>query len=88
MKYQIIFDKKAQKQLEKVQKDKRVLHKVLEIIDTLEIDPYSPNHKFERLKGNLSGFCSNRIDQKNRLIYKVEDDQIIVLVVSILGHYE
>ena len=87
MKYQIIFDKKAQKQLEKVQKDKRVLHKVLEIIDTLEIDPYSPNHKFERLKGNLSGFCSKRIDQKNRLIYKVEDDQIIVLVVSILGHY-
>ena len=43
---------------------------------------------FERLKENYSGFCSKRIDKKNRLIYKVDDYKIIVLIVSVLGHYE
>jgi toxin YoeB len=88
MKYQIIFDKKAEKQMQKLKKDKKTLSKILEIIETLEMDPYSTTHKFERLKENYSGFCSKRIDKKNRLIYKVEDEKIIVLVVSVLGHYE
>lgn len=68
MKYQIIFNKKSQKQLKTFQKDKEVLAKVLQILGEIEQNPYSPNYKFERLKGNLSGFCSKRIDKKNRLV--------------------
>ena len=64
MGYQIIFDKKAQKQLEKVKKENQTLSKILKVIETLETDPYSTTHKFERQKGNYSGFCSKRIDKK------------------------
>lgn len=35
--------------------------------------------KPEPLAGSLSGFFSRRIDDKNRLIYKVEGDKIFIL---------
>jgi Txe/YoeB family toxin of toxin-antitoxin system len=86
--YQIILDKGAKKHIEKLNNNKKLLAKVVAIIDKLAIDPYSPAHKFERLKGNLSGYCSKRLDQKNRIIYQVIDQKIIVIVVSVLGHYD
>lgn len=35
--------------------------------------------KPEPLTGNLSGFFSRRIDVKNRLVYKTEEDSVIIL---------
>lgn len=40
----------------------------------------------EQLKGRLSGYYSRHIDKKNRLIYKIEKD--IILIYSCKGHYE
>jgi toxin YoeB len=88
MQYKINLDKKAQKQLEIIKKDKKLLAKVLEIFDEICKDPYSPTHKFERLRYNLSGFCSKRLDAKNRILYRVVEDEVIVLIISIWGHYE
>ena len=31
------------------------------------------------LSGDLSGYWSRRIDQEHRLVYTVEDDQLIVI---------
>lgn len=75
--YKIIFERKAEKQLNKIRTNKKLLAKILGMVDEILVDPYSPTHKFERLKGNLSGFCSKRIDKQNRLVYKVEDDKVI-----------
>lgn len=86
--FQVDLDKKAQKQLDKIKTNSRLLAKFLEIITDITQNPYSPKFKFERLKGNFSGYCSKRLDQKNRVIYKVVDQKVIVLVISILGHYE
>jgi len=41
------------------------------IIKTVEKDPYDPSQNFERLKGNLKGFCSRRINLDNRFCYEV-----------------
>ena len=41
--------------------------------------------KPEPLKNNLSGFWSRRIDDVNRLVYKIENEQI--LIVQCKGHY-
>jgi toxin YoeB len=86
--YTLQLDKAAQKQLDKLVKNKKLLTKILLILDEIVEDPYSKTHKFERLKHNLSGFCSKRIDQKNRIVYQVVDDQVLVFVVSEIGHYE
>lgn len=40
----------------------------------------------EQLKGKLSGYYSRHIDEKNRLIYKIEND--LILIYSCKGHYE
>ncbi len=41
--------------------------------------------KPEPLTGNLSGFYSRKIDDKNRLVYKVENNTVIVI--SCRYHY-
>jgi toxin YoeB len=85
--YQLQLEKKAQKDLLSLKKTKKLLLKALSILDELVIDPYSQTHKFERLRHEYSGFCSKRLDHKNRIIYRVIDDKVIVVVLSVVGHY-
>ena len=39
----------------------------------------------EALKGNLQGFFSRRIDEKNRLVYRIENGQL--QIAQCRGHY-
>lgn len=86
--FELEFSKRAQKELKKIQKDDRLLQKLFEIFRDLEKDPHSANFKMEKLKYNFQDHFSKRLDKKNRLIYQVLDDRIVVSVISILGHYE
>ena len=87
-KFVLILSKNAKKQIRTIEKDKKVLHKLFAIFSELEVNPYSTTHKFEHLRHNLSGYCSKRLDHKNRVVYSVQDDIVTVEIVSILGHYE
>lgn len=40
---------------------------------------YNGIGKPEALKGNLTGYWSRRIDDKNRIVYKIENKQIIII---------
>ncbi len=40
----------------------------------------------ERLKGDLSGFCSRRITQEHRLVYRIKNGRLEILACK--GHYE
>jgi len=42
--------------------------------------------KAEPLRGELSGFWSRRIDEKNRLIYRIQGD--VLKILSCKGHYD
>jgi toxin YoeB len=63
--------------------------KTLKRINTLIADalrtPFAGIGKPEALRENLSGFWSRRIDQANRLVYAVEDEQVIII--SCRYHY-
>jgi toxin YoeB len=41
------------------------------ILNTVKKDPYDPSQKFKRLKGDLKGYCSRRINYYNRFLYEV-----------------
>lgn len=56
--------------------NKRTLKKVNELIKDIERDFYEGIGKPERLSGNLSGFWSRRIDEKNRLVYRIKENLI------------
>jgi len=47
-----------------------------EIMNVLARDPLepTPGHYFERLRGNLKGVYSRRIDYHNRFIYTIHDN--------------
>ena len=66
--------------------DKKVFKKILELIKSISRDPYKGIGKPEPLKFNQSGYWSRRINQRHRLVYKVENESII-LIASCRGHY-
>jgi toxin YoeB len=68
-------------------KDKR-LHKALCSIlkEMLRGDPASGTGKPEALSQNLSGFWSRRLSQKDRVIYKFDDNYIFIFAIG--GHYD
>lgn len=49
--------------------------------------PTKGTGQVEQLKGDLVGFWSRRISKSERMIYNIEDDKVIVNVVSLKGHY-
>ena len=59
--------------------DKQLIKRTLKLIDDLKRHPLSGIGKPESLSGQLSGYHSRRIDQKNRIVYRVEDDTIIIV---------
>lgn len=66
--------------------DKKTLKRVNQLIKDAERDPFSGIGKPEPLKGDLSGFWSRRIDDTNRLVYRVNGNLLEIL--SCRGHYE
>ncbi len=66
--------------------DKASIKKIEKILIELTETPYSGIGNPEALKYELSGFWSRKINQKDRLIYKVEEDIVTVFVISAMGH--
>jgi toxin YoeB len=87
-KYIIVFDDKLTKQIAKLRQNQKLYSKFLTILQDIELDPYSLTFKAEILKHNYSGYRSKRLDQKNRIIYKIIEQQITVVIVNVLGHYD
>ncbi len=69
------------------QKDKK-LHKALckLLKEMLRDDPSTGMGKPEPLKHNLSGLWSRRISQKDRVIYKYDNECIYLFAIG--GHYD
>ncbi len=65
--------------------DKALLRKVNLLIRDIQRDPFNGIGKPEPLKHQLSGKWSRRIDDANRLVYLVENDE--VTIVQCCGHY-
>ena len=67
--------------------DKQKLRKIESLFEELRSHPETGTGKPECLKHEYSGLWSRRIDDKNRLIYKIEEKTVTVFVVSAKGHY-
>lgn len=51
----------------------------------IERESFDGIGKPEPLKGDMSGFWSRRIDDVNRLVYRIKDN--IIEILSCKGHY-
>jgi toxin YoeB len=56
--------------------DRKTLKRILQLLQDIDRNGYKGIGKPEPLKGDLSGFWSRRIDNNNRLVYRIVDGQI------------
>lgn len=77
--YRIEFLKTAQKEFRKLPKE--VQQRIAAKIDALQVDPYPPDSK--KLKNGHGRFRVRVGDY--RVIYRPEDDELIILVIKV-GH--
>lgn len=66
--------------------EKKTLKRINKLIIDTQRSPFEGLGKPEALKENLSGFWSRRIDETHRLVYTVDDNQLIII--SCRYHYE
>lgn len=65
--------------------DKKTLKRVNELIKDIERNGYEGIGKPEPLRGDLSGWWSRRIDDTNRIVYRLQDGKIVLS--QCRGHY-
>lgn len=66
--------------------DKKTLKRINQILQDIGRDPFSGIGKPEPLKHGHQGYWSRRIDEVNRIVYKVESEQIVI--VQCRAHYD
>ncbi len=66
--------------------DKKTLKRINILLKDIEREHFDGIGKPEPLKGNMIGFWSRRIDDVNRLVYRIRDN--VIEIVSCKGHYE
>ena len=65
--------------------DKKIAKRINIIIKDIQRNKYEGIGKPEPLKHNLSGYWSRRIDITHRIVYKIENDSI--LIAQLRYHY-
>lgn len=65
--------------------DKKTLKKINALLKDIQRNPFDGEGKPEPLKGDKTGDWSRRINEKDRLVYKIDGEFIIVKQCK--GHY-
>lgn len=55
------------------EQDKKILRKINRLVRDIQRTPFDGIRHPEPLSGNLSGWWSRHIDEKNRIVYKVTE---------------
>lgn len=84
MMYKIVLTKKALKQVKNL-KAMGLYEKAKSIRDALKIDPYPINSK--ELYRELKGKRSVRINIQHRLVYEILEEEKLIKILSMWGHY-
>ena len=59
--------------------DRKILRKINLLLEDISRNGNQGIGKPEPLKGDFQGFWSRRIDEEHRLIYSVDDNQIMII---------
>ena len=85
--YRVFFSSQSLKDLQKL-KSLNLSKKAKDLIEIIKQNPYQTPPPFEKLRGNLEGFFSRRINIQHRLIYQVLEDEKMVKVLRLWSHYK
>ena len=87
--YKVIIKEEAQADLKKLLLyEPKAYQKALRFIGELYDHPKTGLGHPEPLKGKPEGRWSREITKKHRLVYRIHDEEVIVLVLTAYGHYD
>ena len=81
------FTKNAEKD-KKLLKEAGLEPKAKKILNILAQNPFQCPPNFEKLKGELEGYYSRRINIQHRLVYRIIQEEKLVIVHAMWTHYE
>jgi len=61
------------------QQDRKTLKRINSLVKDIDRNGYAGIGKPEPLKGNLAGWWSRRIDETNRLVYRIRNGSIEII---------
>ena len=64
-----------------------LMKKIQKLLEELELHPETGTGKPEKLKDNLSGYWSRRINTEHRIIYVINFTNKSIEIYSLRGHY-
>ena len=59
--------------------DKKTVKRITALLKDISRSPFEGIGKPEPLIGNLTGYWSRRINDKERLIYKIDDENVYII---------
>lgn len=86
--YTIVFSEDAKKDLKELYKKAlQAVSKLSKLLDEIREHPRTGTGQVEQLRGYDGTVYSRRITKEHRLVYKIYDEVIEVLILSTFGHY-
>ncbi len=86
--YRIVFTENARRDLQILQKKApQSIKKLKSLLAELQEHPRTGTGQVELLKYYVEETWSRRISKGHRLVYRIYDDVVEVLVLSAFGHY-
>ena len=87
--YKLDYTDEALQDMQKLKHEEpKAFLKLAGLLEELMEHPKTGTGHPEPLKGNRSGQWSRHITKKHRLIYQINDTEVIVLILTAYGHYD
>ena len=87
--YRLRISEEADHDLSRLKKhEPQAFKKALRLLEELAEHPQTGTGHPELLKGDRPGQWSRRINKKHRLVYEIQEEIVLVLVLRAYGHYD
>ena len=87
MSWRVVYTRQAQKDARRVA-SAGLRPQVERLLDVLARNPFQNPPPYEKLRGDLAGAYSRRINIQHRLVYQVIEQERTVKVIRMWTHYE
>ncbi len=87
MNYRIVYTKAAAADIPNL-KAAHLANKAKALLAVLAENPFQNPPPYEKLRGNLQGTYSRRLNIQHRLVYEVMEHEHVVKVISMWTHYD
>ena len=87
---EIIYSEKAQEDIEYWKKsgNRAVMNKITALLNDMAAHPFTGIGKPEKLRYDLAGKWSRRINEEHRIVYEVNEEKDEIYILALRYHYK